>query len=210
MGQRWWVVGVVAVVALAVGAMAGERLVSSGPESASSPSPSGASEPSGSATPARRPPGFAEFRDRRAGFSISYPAKWERLDSRDPDVRLLAATRDGALSLLVRASPIGSDLPPGKLPAREGLTREILASGEDVKLLTQPRQARLGGLPGFSYIYTFRDAASGGRGLHSHYFLFGEGTRISLVLQAIPGKRHGLRRSTALLDQIANTFRARA
>ena len=43
--------------------------------------------------PAKTPAGFVEFRDEQAGFAISYPTAWTRLQSTDPSVVLV--TRDG-------------------------------------------------------------------------------------------------------------------
>ncbi len=207
MAPKWLITAAVGVVALAAGAMAGERLVSPPP-----PAPSAPPRPTGAPSPPPRPAaprGFVEFRDRKAGFSIAYPAGWRRLKPKDGTVRLIASAKDGSASVLVRAGALASRLPPGKLPAREGLTQQVLASGREVKLVAEPRQARLGGLPGFLYLYTFKPGRGEGMAVHSHYFLFTQDTRFTLVLEAVPADPANLRRMAPVLDRVAGTFRFR-
>jgi len=152
-------------------------------------------------TSPRKPPGFVEFRAPRTGFRIAYPERWSLIRSRDAEVEFLAAGRGGA-SALVRVSPFDFQ----GLPAAKRITDRIVRSGRGVRVLTPARETRLGGLPGFLYIYAFRDAATRRRGAHAHYFLFRGSRMITLVFQALPANRFA--RLAPLFDRIARTFRA--
>ncbi len=163
-------------------------------------SPAGTPRPS---PPRDPPPGFVAFRDEL--FSIAHPASWIRRQSRDPEIALLAMTRDSSASFLVRAVPVGFEIESANLEAAKRLTDRVVTSGRRVKLLAPPQRSDLGGLPGFFYLYTFKDADSGRRGAHSHYFLFRGETMITIVFQTLPADRLAL--YAPLFDRIARTFR---
>ena len=98
---------------------------------------------------------------------------------------------------------------PGRLEsARRDERRRQPARDQGSEAGAAPGRARrieLGGLPGWFYFYSFRDA-SGRRGTHSHYFLFQGSTLITLVFQALP--TDDFRRYATTFDSIAVTFRA--
>lgn len=201
--RRWIALAILAgVAALGLGALAGGWLVSSGPLAPAKPSPAPGSAPSG----------FTVFRDRGAGFSIAYPRDWRRMDSADPDVRLIAAPgrRAGRASsgpsLLIRVVELPVAVGARDLPRVRRLTRGIVTGGRRVEILEGPRALRLGGLPGHHYLYTFRDRDTGRRGVHSHYFLFDGRMMITLVFQSLPQGR--FRPLAPTFDRIARTFRA--
>lgn len=200
--RRWLIAGAVAAGALAVGiglvvgGAAGERV-------GSGLSPP-ASQPPRAPAPPDAPPGFVRFRADGGLFSIAYPADWMRLDARDANVELLV-TGKRAASLLARAIPLRFRVDRRNLPAIKDLTDRIVASGRRVRLLAQERRVELGGLPGYFYLYSFRDD-SGRRGTHSHYFLFRGDTMITLVFQALPASRFD--HFAPLFDRMASTFRA--
>lgn len=145
---------------------------------------------------------LAQFQDPAGAFTLSYPSSWQLLPPTDSQVVLLAASGDGA-SLLVRKTPIGPEL--GTAAARK-LADRVVRSGKNVTYLRAPQQVRLGGLPGFLYLYTFDDPSTGARGAHAHYFLFQGTTLITLVFQALPADR--ILSLASLFDRVAGTFRA--
>lgn len=152
-----------------------------------------------------RPVGFAEFRSDQAGFELAYPASWTKLSPKDPQILLLASqgTQD---SFLVRASELQDTVGPQQLPAARKITDEIVTSNKSVQMLSDPKQVQLGGLPGFFYLYSFKDPSSQQEGVHSHFFLFNGKTMISMVFQSLP--REHFAESAKTFDQIASSFHA--
>jgi len=162
-----------------------------------------------SSTPSDRPSAaagdeFVRFRDPAGAFSISHPAGWRRLAAPDPEVRLLAEG-DGS-SMLVRMTDLKIEIGPESLDIAKKLTDKLVQSAGQAKLLRRPEQVTLGGLPGYLYLYTFRDAATGERGAHAHYFLFRGQTLITIVFQTAPAER--LIALAPLFDRIGETLRA--
>ncbi len=208
---RWLVALVLVAVAAAVLAVAIGRHVAGGafgPASAHrfAPAPPPAQRlgtPSPQRVVAAPSRGFVTFEDSRKGFSIAYPASWQRLRSKSAGVELLA--RRGGASLLVRTVPTGFIFGPSNLVAARALTDTIVAAGTGVRLLASPARIRLGGLDGFAYTYSFAAAPGAERGAHVHYLLF-DGTRlIAVVLQALPADE--LARAGPVFAQILGTFR---
>jgi len=143
------------------------------------------------------------FRDPAAGFSIALPAGWRRVASADPEVRLLA--EDQGSSMLVRITDLETEVGPERLDAAKRLTDKLVRAAGEVKQLRPPRQVSLGGLPGYLYLYTFTDPATGERGAHAHYFLFRGQTLITIVFQTAPAER--LVGLAPLFDRIGDTLR---
>ena len=184
-----------AVVLGAGGAIAGRSLL---PSRAPAPAaPRADDRPRGPAPPA----GFVEFRDEL--FSIAYPAGWTRQESRDPEVEVLV-TGERSASFLVRVVPLNFDVGPANVEAAKKLTDRVVKSGRGVKLIAPPQRSDLGGLPGYFYLYSYRDG-DGRRGAHSHYFLFKGDTMFTIVFQAVPEGR--LPELAPVFDRIARTFR---
>lgn len=162
------------------------------------------SPPVATLAPAGPPAGFEQFTSEDAGFSIAYPAEWRRLQSRDPQVKLIA-TMNGRDSFLVRVVTLGSPVQPDQLDDVRPFTDDVVTATAGVKLVTDPKQIALAGLPGWFYLYTFEDSRSRLRGVHSHYFLFRGRTMFTLVFQGLPLERFPELAPT--FDQIAGTFR---
>ena len=101
------------------------------------------------------------FQDAAGGFSISYPTEWRRVISTDPQVRLLVEG-DGS-SMLVRMTDVGMAIGPEDLDAAKKITDGLVRAAGQVEPLSPPRQVTLGGLPGYLYLYTFTDPATGQR-----------------------------------------------
>jgi len=190
---RRWIPAAVAAVVLAGAAaiVIARELVSPAP-------------PDPPAQPAQAASGFVRFSDAAGGISISYPAGWMRVASPDAEVRLLAVG-DGS-SMLVRMADLGIEVGPDGLDAAKRLTDKLVRSAGQAKLVRPPEQVTLGGLPGYLYLYTFRDPATGQRGAHAHYFLFRGQTLITIVFQTAPADR--LAALAPLFDQIGETLRA--
>lgn len=152
-----------------------------------------------------RPAGFSEFRNEHAGFGLAYPSGWTKLSPKDPQVLLLLAqgTQD---SFLVRTSELQEPVGVPQLPAARQVTDKIVMSNKSVQLMSDPKQIEVGGFPGFFYLYSFKDPATGQEGVHSHFFLFNGKTMISMVFQSLP-KEH-FTESAKTFDQIAGSFHA--
>ena len=164
------------------------------------------SSPDASKPAKAKPRGFVRFSDRETNFSISHPRNWRRLPSSDPQVRLIVA--GGRASLLVRAAPLGLRVRPATLGSAKKLTDRLVRSVRNVKLLKRAQQVEVGGLPGYLYLYTFRDRGTRERGAHAHYFLFRNELMFTLVFQALPSTAFA--GVAPLFDRIANSFRAQA
>jgi hypothetical protein len=192
------VIGVLLVAGLALGVVFGTGMM---PPEAPAKATNAAAD---SATDAK-PADFTAFRNDQAGFELAYPSSWSNLSTKDPQVLLLVAkgTQD---SFLVRSLDLAAPVGPQELPAAKQLTDQIVASNTTAQMITEPKQIELGGLPGFFYFYSFKDAASGQEGVHSHYFLFKDKKMISLVFQALP-KDH-FAASAPTFDKITATFRS--
>ncbi len=204
--RRWLaiVVGVVvAVVIVAAGAIAGQRLVGreQSPTAGATEPPEGATGPEPPSNQAE----FVEFRHEPLGIAISYPANWTRIPRpQDPQVVLVAAGSPHE-SFLVRSIALGAPIPPEKVPEMRQLTDQMVTSGSGVKLLAEPRQIELAGLPGWYYFYSFQDAQTGQTGAHAHYFLAKGNHLLILVFQALPLEEFP--RLAPVFDQIAESLR---
>lgn len=150
------------------------------------------------------PVGFSQFRSDHAGFELAYPSSWTKLNPKDPQVLLLASqgTQD---TVLVRESELPEPVGPQQLANARQVTDKLVTSNTSVQMITDPKQIELGGLPGFFYFYSFKDA-SGQEGAHSHFFLFNGKTMISMVFQTLPRERFAATAPT--FDKIAASFRA--
>jgi hypothetical protein len=153
--------------------------------------------------------GLEEFRDEKVGFALSYPRNWLRLQSPDPSVVLVVSEKpveeNNGGSLLARTITLGSTVGQEQLGEVKNITDEIVTKGPGVELKFEPRAISQGGLPGWHYLYTFADQASGRRGFHSHYFLFKGQTMIALVFQALPETEFS--RLGTVFDDVIETFR---
>jgi len=160
------------------------------------------------AKPAKMPAGFVEFRDEPAGFAISYPKDWTRLEATDTSVVLVVSEKPVAAnsggSILGRVITLDGPVGAAQLADAKKVTDEIVTKGEGVELKAQPAAINQGCLPGYFYFYTFKDATSGQRGAHSHYFLFKDKLMISFVFQAIPDS--DFVRLAKTFDDVIGTF----
>lgn len=193
--RRWLAAGVaVAVVLGAVALLLGRQLFSPASTATTTTSPERRAQPADE---------LVEFRDAKAGFSISHPSGWRRIPSPDTDVSLLAAG-DG-VSMLVRTSPLRKALGPKELRTAKNLTNELVREVGRVNPLRAPARVRLGGAPGYLYLYTYVDGESAQGGGHAHYFLFHGKTMLTIVFQAVPASRFAP--LAPLFDRIAATLR---
>jgi hypothetical protein len=211
--RRLALTGLAGLVVLVASIAVGRSIISS-PSTTPAPdartatdtSPSGGESPpsSGLSPPSLAGAGFLTFNDRKAGFSIGYPRRWKRLEASDKQVRLLAA--DGTkTSLLVRVAPVGLTVTRQTLGIVRKLTDSLVSADGRVRLLAQPQQITLDGVPGYRYFYTYGAPRGGKGGAHAHYFLFWRKRLFTLVLQ-VPGAR-ALNRDSVLLNRVAATFR---
>jgi hypothetical protein len=205
MPTKWIKITAVVVVGLVAAGIA----FAAGHRSVDKPEPA-ASSATSTPTSGQATGGLVEFRDEKDGFAISYPSNWLRLQSTDPSVVLVvsekAPEQNTGGSVLTRtitlANPVGQD----QLAEAKKITDEIVTKGPGVELKFEPKAITQGGLPGWLYLYTFADQASGQRGVHSHYFLFKDRTMISFVFQALPETE--FTRLAPVFDDVIATFRA--
>lgn len=196
--KRWMIpVGVGGVAGLAVlASMLGRGAVT--PEKTSA-----VTAPVSKTSPAGDPAALVEYRD-DAGFSLSYPGSWRRIQAADPQVHLLVAPNDSD-SFQLRVVPLAAPVGEGELPAVKTLTDQVVTSGAGVQPVGDARQINVDGLPGWYYLYRFTDKTTGAAGIHSHYFLFHGDRMITFVFQALPeASFEGL---APVFDQIVSTFK---
>ena len=146
--------------------------------------------------------GYVKFKDPAGAFEGAYPPSWKRYPTASPYV-LLVEGPNGA-SYEVAKTAISAPVDAANLSAALKLTNRIVKTGFDVKLLRQPEEVSIGGLPGLLYLYTFKDASTGEEGAHAHYFLFDGKTMITLVFQSLPSQN--LTSLAPTFDRIAQTF----
>lgn len=152
--------------------------------------------------------GLVEFRDEKAGWAISYPKAWNRLEPKDAEIALVVSEKppeqNTGGSILARDLTLGAPVNDGNLAAAKEVTDRIV-TGDGIQHITEPTVVRQAGLPGYFYFYSFKDPASGQEGVHSHYFLFKGATMISFVFQALP--KDDFQRLANLYDDVIASFR---
>lgn len=203
----------VAIVAVVCAVVIGRQIISGPSSSDRDNPPSSASRPSipaaANAAPtapqalAPVPDGFVPFQDPARGLSISLPKSWQRLPSPDPQVSVLA-TGDGA-SILLRSAPLGIDIGPNSIGPARKITDNLVKAAQQVTIVQGPKRVNVGGLPGYLYLYTYQDAATGQRGGHAHYFIFRHQTLINMVFQVVPSDSFAS--LAPRFDQISRTLR---
>lgn len=157
-----------------------------------------------SAPPAKAAPTqLTEYRNDQVGIALSYPATWAQLKAKDPQV-LLVASEGAEGTFQLRAVQLPTVVGQQQLPAAKALTDQIVGANKTAQMLTEPKQITLGGLPGYWYLYTFKDQSSGQEGAHSHFFIFKDKTMLSFVFEAIPSSQ--FKDTAPNFDQIAASF----
>lgn len=142
--------------------------------------------------------------DRGAGFQIDYPDTWKPYQPSDPKVQYLVGPDDKDFVQVRVISPLPASFGPGDLQAMKKVSDSLL-SGQPINVV-QETQTTVGGLPGYQYVYTFRDPASSQTGAHIHVFLFQATRLITLVFQALPESR--LTSLAKSYDAVLASFRA--
>jgi hypothetical protein len=181
--------GVAAILALIVGAAVGRSIIPSGAERkvATAPAPT-------------------RFTDPTARISLRFPASWTELNSRDPQVHLVAAASPAtSLSLRVSKSEL-TDVTLQTLPVVRGFTDDLVAADKRAKVLSPPQELALGGLPAIRYRYSYK-TQDGAIGAHVHYFIFKRDLMIQLVFQQVPST--SLPSVEPTFDRIAATLTSR-
>lgn len=199
-GRRRLLIGA-AVLVGAVVAGGGGFLIGTRALSADDPVPTATP----SATPVEaRDVELVRFRDPDEGFEIGYPKGWERLESPDQRVRFVA-TPNARDSMLVRVVPLAEPVEDDQDVEDLKAVTDALVKDGSVRIFVE-RRTELNGLPGYIYVYRFRDAEADAQGIHSHYFVFREDRMYILVFQALPAD--GYEGLAPLFDRIASTFQA--
>lgn len=187
------VLGVAGVVVLAVGvALLAVKLGQNSVPTGGDQAPAAAEQPK-----------MNEFRDPQAGFAVSYPSDWQPLPTTDPQVALLAVHGQND-SFQARVIDLQFSVNQQNLSSVKPLTDRLVAQNKTAKLLAEPQQVVLNGIPGYYYFYTFKDTRSGQMGAHSHFFLFDGTKMITLVFQAVPTETFP--RISSTFDRITESF----
>lgn len=122
--------------------------------------------------------------DRTAGFQIDYPSSWHVYKPSDPKVQYLIGPNDRDFVQVRVVAPLPAAFAPGDLQAMKKVS-DALLSGQAIDIVSE-NQTTVVGVPGYQYVYTFKDPTSGQTGVHIHDFLFQGARLITLVLQALP------------------------
>ena len=141
--------------------------------------------------------------DRNAGFQIDYPSTWTEYRPSDPRVQYLVGPDDHDFVQVRVISPLPATFGPGDTQAMKKVS-DALLSGQPINVV-QESQITVGGLPGYQYVYTFKDPASGRTGAHIHVFLFQGNRLMTLVFQALPESQ--LKPLATSYDAVLASFR---
>jgi hypothetical protein len=157
-------------------------------------------------TTSASPSGPAQTRhiDRAAGFQLDHPDTWRQYQPSDPRVQYLVGPDDHDFVQVRVISPLPASFGPGDLQAMKRVS-DALLSGQPITIV-QETQTTVGGLPGYQYVYTFRDPATGQTGAHIHVFLFQATRLFTLVFQALPESQ--LKALAPSYDVVLASFRA--
>lgn len=167
----------------------------------------GSSSPTTVARPARTVPAadLVTHRDDVTGFSIKYPKTWEKANiAADGPIRLVLLA-GGLNGVSVRVDRTEVPTTVENIANIKAVTDGIVGTNASAKVLQQ-RPVTFNGMPGYYYLYTFTDEATGAEGAHGHYFLFKGRKMHSLVFQTIPATEFGP--LAAIFDQVAESFQS--
>lgn len=163
---------------------------------------------------ASRQQSYIRFEDREAGFALSYPRSWRRLEANtgglDPQVRLLVGRLGTDNNLRVRVIPlqapvvINDQTPAEDIAALQAELDKFIDQGQDVREVIRRDRVTVNGVPGWWYLYSFNDKETKKQGIHSHFFLFGTRNLYILVFQALPVSQYELIAGT--FDRILQSF----
>lgn len=152
---------------------------------------------------------LVEFKDEAAGFSVSYPRSWNRIEKpKDPLVRLLAGppATDDTISVKVIRLPakvvIDANTPAADIAAIQGTLDQIIDQLPGLTQVVQRNRLTVNGTPGWYYIYRFKD--KGVQGVHFRYFMFEGDKEYIITFQAFPEDHFG--GLAATFDRIIATF----
>ncbi|MGH2920024.1 MAG: hypothetical protein ACRDLS_15695 [Solirubrobacteraceae bacterium] len=189
MNRNWMVAGAVAaVLAIVLGARLGRDLLSDDEPAAKSAGPD-----------------VVRFHETVADVSLSYPGSWIRVQSPDPEVPLLALSRDRAAVVQVRRSAAGIEqVTRDTLPIAKKITDPLFRAIKRARLLEPAAPVERGGLFGWRYRYTL----GGAERARDHYFLFKGRYLIALVFEVKPASR--LAALTPQFDRVAGSLRVGA
>lgn len=161
--------------------------------------------------PQERPDDLIEYRDEVAGFSVSYPRSWNRLEAtEDPLVRLLVGrpATDDTLSVKVIGLPgrvvINSSTPPEDIAEIQSTLDRVIDELPGLTEVVQRSRLVLNGTQGWYYIYKFKDKGDGEQGIHFRYFMFEGDKEYIITLQAFPEDHFAELAGT--FDKIIETF----
>ena len=134
--------------------------------------------------PDPRNTGTVTSTDDETRFRISFPASWATRKTGGADVRLVAGPGGGDLmSVRVVSLDTGAGGPPTLTGIKPYLDTIVNEPGVTV---LQQSQTQMSGLPGWYYVYSFKDPETGQQGVHAQYFVIRGNQLYSIVFQALP------------------------
>jgi hypothetical protein len=146
--------------------------------------------------------GLVAYVDPAAGFAIGHPAGWSV--DRVPDGVTFTAAGRNAVS--VRRSPLAHPVDPRNVAELRAVTDAVLSAPAAHLDVLNATPTTVDGRPGVFYLYTF--PAAGGRGAHTHYFVFDRAAMYSIVFQALPDS--GFAALARTFDAMVSSFRVTA
>jgi len=153
---------------------------------------------------------LTEFRNNQVGFALSYPASWVPRQLKDqpehPSVLLRVSDEAGKKALLIRALELPKAVSKEELPAaKQEIDQLLVSANPTIDVRAESEAFELAGMPGYLYVYTTKDEATGQQIGHSHFFFFKEATMLIFVFEAVPAADYEA--AVPEFNQIINSFR---
>jgi hypothetical protein len=147
-------------------------------------------------------PGMVSYTDSETRMRISFPGAWATKRAGGADVRLVAGPGNGdLLSVRVVSLDTGTSGPPTPTSLKPYL--DTIVNEPGVTMLQQ-NQIDMNHVPGWYYVYTFKDGPTGAQGIHAQYFAIRGNQLYSIVFQALP--ESDFQALAPVYQQIANSI----
>lgn len=161
--------------------------------SAPVPSPNKAAVPStGSDGLGPVPAGQRRLTDKKAGYTLNYPAAWTEVTDTTglngaPDGHVIRIADNNAFS--IRTFPLQEKVDTKNFDDMRAVTDAILSTPDANLTRLATNNVKVGGLPAIYYLYYFPNGNE--RGVHAHYFVFDGKKMHVLIFQVVPADSFG-------------------
>ena len=146
--------------------------------------------------------GSLTYSNAAAGYTVSYPASWQRTAGPTNSVLF---NLNGQDAVSIEEFPLRSAVNTGNLAAMRAVTDAILSDPRAHLTVLMTQQVSIAGLNGLYYLYYFPNGKKQ-EGVHGHYFLFHGKHMYTLVFQA--SSTAAFQQLASSFDAVANSFRA--